>query len=303
MFDVFICHATEDKDAVARPLAQSLSDAGVSVWYDEFSLELGDSLRRSIERGIAESRLGVVILSPRFFEKNWPQAELDGLFAKEMTGDKTILPVWHEIDRQEILTRSPILADRVAVSTADGLGPVTERILDVVRPDRSHRTTDGLTVSASPTSLRLHTAEWSVKTPVLVTNHSDSAVYNVGLKIAIEGNGVEAESVQIERDTKRTALEGMLAPIVLSPDLVRLNCIDSESREAVVVFIHTIEPNASRELVIRGTGPVDSTAKVEVWGFERKPSEILQQQDAMAMPFSLRESMRVKSIQVLLRRV
>ena len=84
MWDVFISHAWEDKETVARPLAHALSQAGLSVWYDELTLTLGDGLRRSIDRGLAESRYGVVILSPQFFAKSWPQRELDGLTTREI---------------------------------------------------------------------------------------------------------------------------------------------------------------------------------------------------------------------------
>jgi len=69
--DVFICHASEDKDAIARPLAEALRERGHVVWFDEFELEIGDSLRQEIDRGLARSRFGVVILSPSFFEKKW----------------------------------------------------------------------------------------------------------------------------------------------------------------------------------------------------------------------------------------
>lgn len=62
-FDVFISHAAEDKDAVVRPLALSLQQRGLSVWYDEFELRVGDSLRRKIDSGIARSRFGIVVSS------------------------------------------------------------------------------------------------------------------------------------------------------------------------------------------------------------------------------------------------
>ncbi|MGA9762644.1 MAG: DUF1883 domain-containing protein [Gaiellaceae bacterium] len=78
-FDVFISHATEDKDAVVRPLAVALQERGLRVWYDEFELKIGDSLRQKIDQGIAKSRFGVVVLSHSFFAKGWPQYELDGL--------------------------------------------------------------------------------------------------------------------------------------------------------------------------------------------------------------------------------
>jgi len=128
-WDIFICYASEDKDAVARPLAGALTRAGLKVWYDEFSLRLGDSLRRSIDNGLRESRYGVVILSPNFFAKEWPQKELDGLAALEIGGMKKILPVWHNVTRDDILRYSPMLAGRVAVSTSKGLDVVVREII------------------------------------------------------------------------------------------------------------------------------------------------------------------------------
>lgn len=127
--DVFISHATEDKAKIARPLAEALRASGMRVWYDEFSLRLGDSLRRSIDRGLATARYGVVILSPSFFAKDWPQRELDGLVAREtlQTGN-VILPIWHEIDAVDIARYSPTLADRYAVKSSDGLGAVVTAV-------------------------------------------------------------------------------------------------------------------------------------------------------------------------------
>ena len=81
-FDVFISHATEDKMTVAGPLAHALEERDVRVWYDEFELRIGDSLRRSIDNGISQSRFGLVVLSKPFFDKDWPQYELDGLVTR-----------------------------------------------------------------------------------------------------------------------------------------------------------------------------------------------------------------------------
>lgn len=118
-YDVFISHAYEEKAEVARPLADLLIDRGLTVWYDDFALTIGDSLRRNIDRGLASSRFGVIILSPDFFRKEWPQAELDGLVAKQRTsGDKVILPVWHRVTRDDVLAASPTLADLKALNTA-----------------------------------------------------------------------------------------------------------------------------------------------------------------------------------------
>ncbi|MBB4635837.1 toll/interleukin-1 receptor domain-containing protein [Longimicrobium terrae] len=93
MWNFFISHATEEKDAVARPLAIELGARGFTVWYDESSLVMGDSLRRSIDAGLSQSRFGVVILSRHFFSKEWPQRELDGLVSREIGEGKVILPV------------------------------------------------------------------------------------------------------------------------------------------------------------------------------------------------------------------
>jgi tetratricopeptide (TPR) repeat protein len=135
MWDVFISHAWEDKETVARPLAHALSKAGISVWYDEFTLTLGDSLRRSIDRGLAESRYGLVILSQHFFAKGWPQRELDGLTTREIGSGKVILPVWHKLTRKDVEDFSPTLADKLSVSTTAGLDIVVQEILKVVRPE------------------------------------------------------------------------------------------------------------------------------------------------------------------------
>jgi TIR domain len=116
--DCFICHASEDKD-VARQLAEALGRSGYGVWFDEYELRLGNSLRRKIDEGLANSRFGVVILSRRFFEKEWTQRELDGLTAREVVdGEQLILPVWHEIDQEFLASVSPTLADRVGVPSA-----------------------------------------------------------------------------------------------------------------------------------------------------------------------------------------
>ncbi len=131
-YDVFISHASEDKDDVARPLATHLESLGLRVWFDECQLTLGDSLRRNIDRGLIESRFGVVILSPAFFAKEWPNKELDGLVAREDAQGKVILPIWHKITATDIGRFSPILADKLAISTDRGLIVVANCILQAV---------------------------------------------------------------------------------------------------------------------------------------------------------------------------
>ena len=131
-WDVFISHAWEDKEAIAHPLAQALRQKGVRVWYDDFTLTLGDSLSQSINKGLGGSRYGIVILSPNFFAKQWPQMELNGLTAREAAAGKTILPIWHHVDRAAVLKYSPVLADKLAVSTDKGLDVVVQEVMEAL---------------------------------------------------------------------------------------------------------------------------------------------------------------------------
>jgi len=131
-WDVFVCHASEDKEDLVRPLANALDNSGLSVWYDEFSLKVGDSLRKAIEKGLANSRYGVVVLSNHFFAKNWPQHELDGLMSKEIAGTKVILPVWHKISMEEVRGKSPMLAGLVATKSDEGLEVVVRKLREAM---------------------------------------------------------------------------------------------------------------------------------------------------------------------------
>jgi hypothetical protein len=90
MSDVFICHASEDKDEFVRELANELIKNGIGVWYDEYSLKLGDSLRRKIDEGLINAKYGIIVLSRAFMSKEWPQKELDALISLECNGGKKI---------------------------------------------------------------------------------------------------------------------------------------------------------------------------------------------------------------------
>jgi hypothetical protein len=144
--DAFISHAGEDKGAVARPLADALSALGWDVWLDELRLTVGDSLSRQIDAALAHSRFGVVILSPSFFEKEWPQRELAGLAAREIASEtKVILPVWHEVDHAYIAGRSPTLADRLGARTSNGIERVAQELSEALR-----ESLDGMPAAGPP---------------------------------------------------------------------------------------------------------------------------------------------------------
>ena len=133
-YDVFISHASEDKDEVVRPLAVALKNAGLKVWYDEFELKIGHSLRRKIDEGLVKSRFGIVVLSKSFLSKGWTNYELDGLVTKAVTGDQILLPIWHKISKQEVIDYSPSLADKLARNTAmHTVEEIAQEIESVIR--------------------------------------------------------------------------------------------------------------------------------------------------------------------------
>ena len=133
-YDVFISHASEDKGDVVRPLAHALQDGGLSVWYDEFELKIGDSLRRKIDSGLAKSRFGIAVLSRSFFGKGWTNYELDGLVTRAVSGEQVILPIWHDITKSELIDFSPSLADKVARSTGTHtIDEIASEIIGVIQ--------------------------------------------------------------------------------------------------------------------------------------------------------------------------
>jgi flagellar biosynthesis chaperone FliJ len=117
-YDFFISHASEDKNEIVRELAEALKQNGFNVWYDEFELRIGDSLRKSIDNGLINSKYGLVIISPFFIKKNWTEYELNGMIAREMNGHKVILPIWHKVTKNEVLKFSPSLVDKLALNTS-----------------------------------------------------------------------------------------------------------------------------------------------------------------------------------------
>lgn len=135
-YDCFISHASEDKSEFVEPLARELIRLGVSTWYDRFSLTVGDSLSRSIDKGLSKSRYGILVISKAFISKPWPEYELRGLNAKEIGAEKVILPIWHGVTREDVLSFSPTLADKFAIpSGAYDINYIVRELVRVIRPD------------------------------------------------------------------------------------------------------------------------------------------------------------------------
>ena len=135
-YDLFISHSSEDKDAIVRPLATMLEKLSVKVWYDEFSLQLGDCLSASIDKGLQESRYGLLVLSKSFLGKNWPEYEYRSLLSRQIDGEKVLLPVWYGVSKEDIKNYSLFLADILGITiTVENLTKAVQIIVKKVRPD------------------------------------------------------------------------------------------------------------------------------------------------------------------------
>jgi len=155
-----------------------LQDKGYKVWYDEYTLTLGDNLRRSIEQGLAQSRYAVVVLSPSFFAKKWTNLELDGLFALEKPGEKRILPVWHNVSATDVERFSSFMAMRLGVPTSKGLDQVVEMIDEAVQ--RENGSTAKLQPPSPSSSPSLHPHSIELLMAAKESNGSITAVWHMG---------------------------------------------------------------------------------------------------------------------------
>lgn len=133
-WDVFISHATEDKKTFVRELADRLEKNDLKVWYDEFTLKVGDKLRESIEKGLSTSQYGIVVLSHAFFQKDWPQRELSVLLERDSRNRKVILPVWLGLEVDDIKKYFPLMADMIACKAEEGMDKVVNNLMAVLKP-------------------------------------------------------------------------------------------------------------------------------------------------------------------------
>ena len=180
-WDVFICHASEDKENFVEPLANALREAGIKVWYDHFEFKLGDSLRGKIDEGLANSRYGVVVLSRYFFKKEWPKTELDALVSRQNEkGEKVILPIWHGIGIEEVRKFSPILASKLAAQSSNSLESIVVQIEKVLngnstceKPAENKRESTEIELNRCRATLRISHAYYrSCDAEVVVINRS-----------------------------------------------------------------------------------------------------------------------------------
>jgi len=142
-WDVFISHASPDKERFVLPLAEALKDRGVKVWLDKWEISLGASISESISHGLTQSRFGIVVLSDAFFSRAWPKKELAALFASESNGSSRIVPIWYNIEYPEVWQHAPLLADRMAARVDEGIPSIADRVCRLL--SQYEKTSDGVT--------------------------------------------------------------------------------------------------------------------------------------------------------------
>ncbi len=133
--DVFICHDSRDKEVFVRPLYNALTKRLIKVWYDEFSLKIGDSLVNKIDEGLKSCKYGIVVISKYFLNrKKMSNREWRSLITREIDEEKNIiLPIWLDVSKNEVAKYSLDLADKYALNASEGIDIIADKIARVVK--------------------------------------------------------------------------------------------------------------------------------------------------------------------------
>ena len=117
-FDLFLCHAWDDRKGAAKELFDKLTNNGISVWFSEKNLQLGTNMLREIDKGLAKSRAGIVLVTPAFLNRIKAEGvadkELSALLAKDR-----LIPIVHNTTYDELRNVSPLLGSRSGLDTSE----------------------------------------------------------------------------------------------------------------------------------------------------------------------------------------
>ena len=132
--DVFLCHAWDDRKDAAKELHDLLESKGVSVWFSEKDVLLGSSLLREIDKGLAKSRVGIVLVTPSFLKRvkgeGIADKELSALLARDL-----LVPIVHNTTFEDLREVSPLLGSRSGLSTLEeSMADVAAKLAELVTP-------------------------------------------------------------------------------------------------------------------------------------------------------------------------
>ena len=131
MHDSFISYAIEDNDFVSD-LAYGLKANGLSVWFAPLSLRIGDKVLDSIEKGLNDSRSGILVLSKEYLSKNWTSYEMDILIRQHIEGDKKLLPIWLGVSKSEIEEEHCGLSGIVGITDTQSVAKVISQLVEAL---------------------------------------------------------------------------------------------------------------------------------------------------------------------------
>jgi hypothetical protein len=222
-WDVFMCHASEDKE-YCESLAKALEDAGIRVWLDKIVLQWGDDLRPKIDRGLRDCRYGIVILSKTFLrKKKWTEYELSSLFAREQVGEKRILPIWHGINREDLLEYSPGLADRLAKVSSDNHEDIVYSVCEILgrpAPQTPQKANARAEVKRQDRGKRIAASDERIRTVALEQNGGETL-----LSTSRTTDDLSTKEIELLWNAARDSSGQILHTITLDGESIRTNGI------------------------------------------------------------------------------
>jgi TIR domain len=130
--DVFLCHAWDDRQGAAKQLHDQLEAAGVKVWFSEKDLGLGVPMMRAIDKGLANSKVGLVLVTPALLARLPKESVADKELSTLLAGNR-LVPIVHNTTYEALRDVSPMLASRTGLDTAeDSMSEVAAKIAELV---------------------------------------------------------------------------------------------------------------------------------------------------------------------------
>ena len=134
-YDLFLCHAWDDRKGVAKELSDKLTEKGIKVWFSEKNLPLGSTMLREIDKGLSKSRAGIVLVTPAFLKRvegeGVADKELSALLAKDR-----LIPIVHNTTYEALRNVSPLLGSRSGLDTSeDTMDEVVDKLAELFFED------------------------------------------------------------------------------------------------------------------------------------------------------------------------
>lgn len=131
MHNAFLSYASEDTE-FASDIVRALEARGLSIWYAPIELKVGDKLLDSIEKGMKESVYGILLISPAYLKRGWTNYEMDTLLRDNIEKNKKLLPIWHNVTKEELEELHSGLAGIVAIKSDAGLPEIIKRLTGIM---------------------------------------------------------------------------------------------------------------------------------------------------------------------------